>query len=139
MATLHLAFSRSLSSALPDIHACVLSCFSRVQIFATPRTVAGQAPLSMGCSRQEYWSGSPCPPPGDLPDQGSNPCLLTSSAGQVLYHWLHLGSPGDLLCSLVKSHDVRSAHLGKEETRFQRRHTSCSKLNHGLIPQRVEG
>ena len=36
----------------------------------TPWTVAHQAPLSMGFSRQEYWSGLPCPPPGDLPDQG---------------------------------------------------------------------
>ena len=38
-------------------HACVLSRFSRVQLFATPWTVAHQAPLSMGFSRQEYWSG----------------------------------------------------------------------------------
>ena len=41
--------------------------FSRVQICVTLRTVACQAPLSMGFSRQEYWSGLPCPPPGDLP------------------------------------------------------------------------
>ena len=40
--------------------------FSRVQLFATPWTVAHQAPLSMGSSRQEYWSGLPFPPPGDL-------------------------------------------------------------------------
>ena len=39
----------------------------------TPRTVAHQAPLSMGFSRQEYWSGLPCPPPGDLPDPGIKP------------------------------------------------------------------
>ena len=37
---------------------------------ATPRTVAHQAPLSMRCSRQEYWSGEPFPSPGDLPDPG---------------------------------------------------------------------
>ena len=41
---------------------------SRVQLSATPWTAAHQAPLSMGFSRQEYWSGVPCPPPGDLPD-----------------------------------------------------------------------
>ena len=40
--------------------------------FATPWTVACQAPLSMGFFRQEYWSGLPCHPPGDLPDQGFN-------------------------------------------------------------------
>ena len=41
---------------------------SRVRLFATPWTVARQAPLSMGFSRQEYWSGLPFPSPGDLPD-----------------------------------------------------------------------
>ena len=39
-----------------------------VQFFATLWTVALQAPLSIGFSRQEYWSGLPCPPPGDLPN-----------------------------------------------------------------------
>ena len=43
---------------------------SRVQLFATPWTVAYQAPLSMGFSRQEYWSGLPFPSPGDLPNPG---------------------------------------------------------------------
>ena len=46
---------------------------SRVQIFATPWTVAYQAPPSMGFSRQEYWSGLPFPSPGDLPDLGIEP------------------------------------------------------------------
>ena len=41
--------------------------------FATPQTVAYQAPLSMGFSRQEYWSGLPFPAPGDLPDPGIEP------------------------------------------------------------------
>ena len=40
--------------------------------------VAHQAPLSMGFSRQEYWSGLPCPPPGDLPDPGIKPTILMS-------------------------------------------------------------
>ena len=43
---------------------------------ATPRTVARQAPLSMGFSRQEHWRGVPCPSPGGLPDPGLNPGLL---------------------------------------------------------------
>ena len=46
----------------------VLSCFSHVQLFATLQTMAYQAPLSMGFSRQENWSGSPFPFPGNLPD-----------------------------------------------------------------------
>ena len=48
----------------------VLSRFNRVWLFATPWTVAHQAPLSMGFSRQVYWSELPCPPPGDLPYPG---------------------------------------------------------------------
>ena len=47
--------------------------FSCVQLFATPWTVTYQAPLSMGFSRQEYWSGLPFPSPGDLPDPGTEP------------------------------------------------------------------
>ena len=43
---------------------------SRVRLFAAPRTVAHQAPLSMGFSKQEYWSRLPFPPPGDLPNPG---------------------------------------------------------------------
>ena len=43
---------------------------SRVQLLATPWTVAHQAPMSMAFSRQEYWSGLPFPSPGDLPDPG---------------------------------------------------------------------
>ena len=58
------------------VHVCVLSCFSHVQLFATPWTVAHQARLSMGFSRQEYWSGFPCPPPGDLPDLWTEPVSL---------------------------------------------------------------
>ena len=64
---------------------------SWAQLFATPWTAAHQAPLSMAFSRQEYWSGLPCPPPGDL----SNPEVkLTSSALQVGSLPLsHEGSP----------------------------------------------
>ena len=47
--------------------------FSQVQLFATPRTVVHQALLSMGFSRQEYWSGLPSPSPGGLPDPGIEP------------------------------------------------------------------
>ena len=46
---------------------------SRVRLFATPQTAAYQAPLSMGFSRQEYWSGVPFPSPEDLPDPGIKP------------------------------------------------------------------
>ena len=51
-----------------------------VQLFATPWTVARQAPLSVGFSSQEYWSGLLFPPPGDLPDPGIEPVSLVSPA-----------------------------------------------------------
>ena len=58
---------------------CVLSRLSRVWLFVTPCAVARQAPLFMGLSRQEYWSGLPCPPPGDLPKPGIKPTSLMSA------------------------------------------------------------
>ena len=61
-------------------HACMLSHFSRVQLFAILCTVACQASLSMGFSRQECWSGLPCPPLGDLPDPGIKSASFMSSA-----------------------------------------------------------
>ena len=60
--------------------ASVLSHFRYVQLFVTPWTVVCQAPLPMGFSRQEYWSGLPCPPPRDLPDPGIEPVSLMSPA-----------------------------------------------------------
>ena len=59
---------------------CTLSC---VQFFATPWTVAHQAPLSKGFSRQEYWSGLPCSPPGDLPNPGIEPRSPTLQADSL--------------------------------------------------------
>ena len=64
---------------------CMLSCFSCVQLFASLCTVACQAPLCMGFSRQEFWSGSLCPPQGLFQIQGSNLHLLHYR--QVLYCW----------------------------------------------------
>ena len=62
---------------------CMLSSFSRVWLFATSWTVSLEAPLSMGFSRQEYQSGLPCPPPGDLPDPGIELMSLLSLHWQV--------------------------------------------------------
>ena len=61
-------------------HACLLSHFSRVQLFATLWTVAHQASLSIGFSRQGYWNGLPFPPPEDLPNPGIEPVSLMSPA-----------------------------------------------------------
>ena len=54
--------------------------FSHVQLFVTPWSVVSQAPLSKGFSWQEYWSGLPCPSPGDLPDPGIEPISPASNA-----------------------------------------------------------
>ena len=67
----------SLFYVLCCVHA---KCFSHIWLFVTVSTVAHQAPLSMGFSRREYWSGLPCPPPGNLPDPGIKPASLKSPA-----------------------------------------------------------
>ena len=59
---------------------CVLNYFSHVQLFSALWTVAHQTLLSMGFSRQEFWSGLTSPPPGDFPDPGIEPVSLTSPA-----------------------------------------------------------
>ena len=56
------------------------SCFSCVWLFATPWTVAPQAPMSLEFSRQEYWGGLPCPSPGDRHHPGIEPASLMSPA-----------------------------------------------------------
>ena len=65
---------------VPCIESEVMKSLSHVQLFAIPWTVVYQASLSMGFSRQEYWSGLPCPSPRDLPDLGIE---LTSPAFQA--------------------------------------------------------
>ena len=84
------------SSISPIKSSCVcvwvLSHFSHVQLFATLWPVVCQASLTMGFSRQQYWTRFPCSPPGDLPDPGIYLHLL------YLLHWqagsLLLGTPG---------------------------------------------
>ena len=57
-----------------------MKAFIRVRLFVTPRTVAYQAPPSMGFSRQGYWNGLPFPSPGDLPNPGTEPRSPTLQA-----------------------------------------------------------
>ena len=69
---------------------CVCVCvksLSRVRLFATPWTLVRQAPLSMGFSKQEYWSGLPFPSPGDLPNPGIKPGSPALQA-DALSSWL---------------------------------------------------
>ena len=107
---------RLLPSCCPQIkfthnaHAvCELSPFSHARLFLTPWTVAHQAPPSMGFPRQEYRSGLPCPPPGDLPDPGIKRVPLTSPAladgfftTSATWEAVHLFLPVDTtLCSPI--------------------------------------
>ena len=94
LALIHICKGQGLRSGMPGMYivlqhwewrvcvcVCVCVCawsFSHVQLFETPWTVAHQAPLSMEFFRQEYWSGLPFPPPGDLPNPGIEPKCLAS-------------------------------------------------------------
>ena len=74
-----------------NLFACLMSHFSLVWLFATPWTVACQAPPSMGFSKQEDWSGLPFPPPGDLLDPGiipTSPAVPSLRVDSLLLsHW----------------------------------------------------
>ena len=73
----HWWFLTKLDIVLARVCVQTLSC---VRLFAAPWTVSRQAPLSLGFPGQEYWSGKPFPPPGDLPDPGMEPMSLMSPA-----------------------------------------------------------
>ena len=68
----------------------------------TPWTVAHQAPLSMEFSRQEYWSGLTCPPPGDLPDPGIEPTSLMSLA--LIGRWVLSSAIWGSVCTHTDTH-----------------------------------
>ena len=99
----------------------VVSLLSHVQLFATARTVAHQAPLSMGFPRQEYWSGLPFPSPGDLPDPGAEPTspALTGEfftinlPGKVLvaHSFLFLCDPMDYSLPSFSVHGILQARI----------------------------
>ena len=114
-------------------YACVLSFFSHARLFATPWTAAHQAPLSMGFPRQEYWSGLPFPPAGDLAD------LWSSLVGRG---WQLSPQQRNTLISDGKSPDrcwecdhargVSLQCVAREEGKCIKRHNL-----HHIIPQEV--
>ena len=77
----------------------MLTCFSHVQLFATLWTVACQDSLSLGFSRQKYWSGLPCPPPGDLPNPGIE--LVSSLSPALQKNSFPLAPPGKFTESIA--------------------------------------
>ena len=72
--------------------------------------VARQASLSMGFSRQEYWSGLPCPPPGDLPDPGIEPGPPASQAERMGFR-----RPSSLCHSFIDNHETKSVSSKKKK------------------------
>ena len=91
---------------------------SHVWLYATPKTAACHAPLSMGFSRQEYWSGLPCPPPGDLPDSGIQPRFPSLQVDSLLSE--PPGRPtnsSDCLSVPWNQADINDNNIWAEETR----------------------
>ena len=82
--------------------ACILNQFSHVHFSAALWTVARQAPLFIGFSRQEYWSGSLCPPPGNLPDLGIEPESLAFPAWADKF--FSIEPPGKPIVSMLPTH-----------------------------------
>ena len=125
------------------ICACMLSCFSRVRLFATSWTVVCQAPLSMGFSRQEYLSGLSRPPPGDLPEPGTEPTspMSPALAGRFIFclfvclSVLPLAPPGKTILSVTKANSpylfiCSTTHCSLQEGRDRPLHTvGTSKLS----------
>ena len=100
---------------MPFLHysACVLSHFSCVQLFAIQWTEARQAPLPMESSRQKYWSGLPCPAPGDLPDPGIK-AMSTSPA--VAGEFFTTGTTWEALLTLARLHILCWIEVGRMES-----------------------
>ena len=88
-------FNQPVSINSELFYCCKTSHLNCVGLFATLWTIAHQTALSMGFSRQEYWKGLPCPPPGHLPDPGIEPASLKAAAlaGGFFTISAHLGSP----------------------------------------------
>ena len=80
----HTVSKRQKENANQGLLEWCMCMLSHVQLLVMPWTIAGQEPLSMGFPRQEYWSGLPCPPPGDLPNSGietASPMALALAGG----------------------------------------------------------
>ena len=104
-----LAPSKQKKRSQRNVLKCFVKSLSCVQLFATSRTVAYQAPPSMGFSKQEYWSGLPFPSPGDLPDPGIEPRLLTLQAGTL---WCELpGNCFKILCQFLLYSKVNQLYM----------------------------
>ena len=110
---------------------CVCQSLSCVWLFVTPWTVAHQAALSVGFSRQDYWSGLLFSSPGIFPTQGLNPGLL--DCRRVLYCLSHCGSPweGCLLKGRLGASARKSSHCQKQTPLFHKVSKSMNEKEEG--------
>ena len=138
-------YTHNMAGLVICIYVCMVSCFSRVRLFATLWTVAHQAPQAMGFSRQEYWNGLPCPAPGHLPDPWIEPASPTSPAlqadssllshqGKPICIHIHIQYGISISCITVKDSDralhtppwrVSSLHPGSTHTHWHLLPFSC--------------
>ena len=136
----------------PVYHLVKVKSLSRVWLFATPWTIAYQAPPSRGFSRQEYWSGLPFPSPGDLPDPGIKPRspaleadTLTSEPPGKPYHlgplifqqWspgLFSREQGSVLRQREKKCPGPLKHSGVRQVHHHLAWTPLVKARHKLTP-----
>ena len=100
-----------------------MKLLSRVRLLVTPRTVAFQAPLSMGFSRQQCWSGLPFPSPGDLPDPGIKPRSPTSQTDA-----LPSEPPGK------SKNSQKTVHFGQRSRKGGPSRPQCESLRFSLVP-----
>ena len=120
------------------VHVCMLSCF---RLFETLWTLACQASLSMGCSRQEYWSVLPHPPPGDLPDPGLEPrfptlqadCLPCESTGKPAC----VGSPRQVACLAFIVISSTFSHSKSLATVGVARGKCCKRASEGRLTETI--
>ena len=122
------------------MYACSLSC---VLLFVTLWVVACQAPLFMGFSRQEYWSGLPYPPPGDLPDLRIEPESLTSPAleGRFFTTSATWEAPRRVYSTVVSYHSStwRKQHLGVSVALLQFKGLERTQIPSSSLRSRVSG
>ena len=106
---------------------CVGQSLNCVRLFATPRTLAHQAPLSMGFSRQEYWSGLPFPSPEDLPDPGIKP--RSPVCRQILHHLSYREDLREKIVISTKDNWSNQVSTFKKKRILGTDHTSFTKIN----------
>ena len=114
----------------------MLSCFNHVRLFVTLWTISLPALLSMEFSRQEHWSGLPCPPSGDLPNPGINPASLMPPA--LADGFFTSGTTWEDL-NLPQSRCLRRCLLSKTLTEMLTKMRSLSSLCEGPLPRLTLG